>query len=132
QDDFWHMAAESSRQLLLAISHVDTGLTPDTITETGELVEMPGMFREESYPAAFHLALDASWFPKGDSPPEDYVRASNRMLSFFDRRSPTNCAALYVVDGSVPDDKASMALIALSGAAAALASLPSRWRLPLR
>lgn len=126
QDDFWHSAAESSRQLLLAISHVDTGLTPDIITETGEAVEMPAMFREESYPAAFHLALDASWFPQGDSPPEEYVRAINRMLGFFYRQSPTNYSALYEVDGTVADQKISMALIALNGAAAAIANLPSR------
>ncbi len=127
QDDFWHTAAESSRQLLLTISNADTGLTPDIVSETGEAVETPGMFREESYPAAFHLALDASWFPTGDAPPEDYVRTINRLLGFFYRQSTTNnYAALYAVDGTVVDEKTSMALIALNGAAAAIATTPSR------
>ncbi len=127
QDDFWHTAAESARRLLLTISHADTGLTPDIVSEAGEAVETPGMFREESYPAAFHLALDASWFPTSDAPRADYVATINRLLAFFYRQSTTNnYSALYAVDGTVVDEKTSMALIALNGAAAAIATTPSR------
>lgn len=129
QDLFWHQAAESSRELLLIGANPDTGLTADVLTETGAVVEMPGMFREEAYPAGFQLALDAAWFPRsaeGEEPPEDYVKQVNRLLGFFNRQSATSYSALYAVDGTVVDEKTSMALVALNGAAAAIATLPSR------
>lgn len=125
-DAFWHQAANSSRRLLLAIPHPETGLTPDVVTEAGEPVENPALFREESYPAAFQLALDAAWFPRGPEATDEYARSVNRLLGFFYRQSPTNYVALYQIDGTVTEDKTSMALVALNGAAAAVATLPSR------
>lgn len=125
-DAFWHKAANASRRLLLTIPHPETGLTPDVVTEAGEPVENPALFREESYPAAFQLALDASWFPRGAQAADEYARNVNRLLGFFYRQSPNNYVALYQIDGTITEDKTSMALVALNGAAAAVATLPSR------
>jgi oligosaccharide reducing-end xylanase len=124
-DAFWGLAAESSRELLLGIPHSETGLSPDVITETGEVVESPAMYREESYPTAFHLALDAAWFNHVRGTPTEYVGQVNRLLGFFNRQTP-GYVAWYEIDGTVVEDKASGALVALNGAAAAIATLPSR------
>jgi endo-1,4-beta-D-glucanase Y len=124
-DAFWGMAAESSRDLLIEIPHPDTGLTPDVITEAGDAVESPAMYREESYPTAFQLALDAAWFNHRRGTPEAYVVQVNRLLGFFNRQTP-GYVALYEIDGTVVEDKTSGALVALNGAAAAIATLPAR------
>lgn len=127
RDYFWHTAAENSRRRLLEIAHPETGLTPDRITESGELVEAPGMFREESYPAAFQLALDAAWFPKPEVQQSEYAPTVNRLLAFFSGQvQNNNYPALYRIDGTVVEDKTSMALVALNGAAAAVATHQSR------
>jgi oligosaccharide reducing-end xylanase len=127
KDVFWHQAAVNSRRLLLEIAHPETGLTPDRITETGELVEAPGLFREESYPAAFQLALDAAWFRKPAREHAEYARTVNRLLAFFSGQSQNNnYPALFQINGTVTEDKTSMALVALNGAAAAVATHPSR------
>lgn len=124
-DAFWALAAQSSRELLIEAPHPETGLTPDVITETGAPVQTPAMYREESYPTAFHLALDAAWFNHRRGAPVEYVEQVNRMLGFFNRQTP-GYVALYEVDGTVVEDKTSGALVALNGAAAAIATLPSR------
>lgn len=124
-DAFWHMAAESSRELLIKIPHPETGLTPDVVTETGDLVGSPGLYREESYPTGFQLALDAAWFNHVQGYPTEYVEQVNRLLGFFNRQTP-GYVALYEIDGTVVEDKSSGALIALNGAAASIATLSSR------
>lgn len=124
-DRFWRLAAKSSRELLIESPHSITGLTPDLITEAGEPVGEPPMYREESYPTAFQLALDAAWFNHVQGVPPEYVDQVNRLLGFFNRQSPSY-VALYETDGTVVEDKISSALIALNGTAAAIATLPSR------
>lgn len=124
-DTFWGKAAASSRELLIRIPHPETGLTPDVVTESGEVAVAPGMYREESYPTAFQLALDAAWFNHRHGNPAPYVEQVNRLLGFFNRQTPSY-VALYEIDGTVVEDKTSGALIVLNGASAAIATLPSR------
>src|SRR5690606_15444857 len=103
-DDFWRLVAETSRDLLILAPNMQTGLTPDLITEEGEPVEAPAMYREESYPTAFQLALDAAWFNHVQGVPPGYVGQVNRLLGFFNRQSPSY-VALYETDGTVVEDK---------------------------
>lgn len=123
-DAFWHTAAETSRRLLTTIGEAETGLTPDVLSLTGEPVEMPAMFREESYPAAFQLALDAAWFNYQGGTPATYVTQVNRLLGFFNRQG--SYVASYETDGTAASTNTSIALIAVNGAAASIATLPSR------
>lgn len=123
-DTFWHTAAETSRRLLTTVANAETGLTPDVLSFAGEPVEMTPMFREESYPAAFQLALDAAWFNYQGGTPEAYVTQVNRLLGFFNRQG--NYVANYETDGTATTTNTSTALVTVNGAAASIATLPSR------
>lgn len=123
-DAFWHTVAETSRRMLTTVANSDTGLTPDVLSLAGEPSEMPPMFREESYPAAFQLALDAAWFNHQSGTPEAYVTQVNRLLGFFNRQG--NYVASYETDGTAVTTNTSTALVTVNGAAASIATLPSR------
>lgn len=124
-DAFWRTVADRSRRLLIESPHPETGLTPDLLTEAGQAAESPAVYEEESYPSAFHMALDAAWFNHRNGVPVEYVEQVNRLLGFFARQTPSY-SALYYTDGTIVEDKVSAALIVLNGTAASIATLEQR------
>ncbi len=119
QDNYWQTVAERSRSYLLTVPHQQTGLTPARVDEN--LVPIEG-FLDDSYGTGFMLAIDHSWVRERP----EYLIQVNRMLAFFVERGLPTYPAEYELDGTVLIENSSMALVALNGAAAGIASIAER------
>ena len=123
---FWHEAADSSRKFLMKAVNPTTGLAPDYALFNGSPYDFlsggHNNFRFDAWRVAMNIALDYSWFAKGDSQRDKWeVTQSNRLLNFFYSQGIDTYGNGYTLDGKKISNDHSAGLVAMN-AAAALAS----------
>lgn len=131
-DVFWHRAAQASRALLQLVVHPQTGLAPERVDRSGQPTQESPEFREGTYGAGFHMALDHAWV--GAQP--GYSRSADLLIGFFAGMSP-GYPSKFTIEGEALNEISSGALIALNGSAASISTHAKReammratWELP--
>jgi oligosaccharide reducing-end xylanase len=118
----WTLAAISSRVLVGAAAHPETGLLPRRIEHDGTVVEGDEVFNEGCYATGVNIALDYAWYGADDG----QVGHANRMLRFFADFPAQPYPAIYSYAGESLNDNPSGALVAINGATASIATAPVR------
>jgi oligosaccharide reducing-end xylanase len=120
-NDFWREATEASRAYLKLAEHPETGLMPDYAEFDGTPVQFNGphdRFAYDAWRTTMNIAVDHAW--NGADPWQ--VEHVNRVLNFFYSEGIDSYKAEYSLDGEALVSHRGMGLIAVNGAAAALAS----------
>ena len=108
---FWKEAAKASREYLTKACHPVTGLSPEYSYYDGTPYEkMQEIFGRhdwhysDAYRTIANIALDYEWFAKDFT---DWHRmTANHLQTFFCETVKDNNRAVYLIDGTVLDEKA--------------------------
>jgi oligosaccharide reducing-end xylanase len=138
-NEFWHDAADTSRQFLKKAVHPKTGLAPDYARFDGSPTEPPWGgghkdFRFDAWRVAMNIAVDYQWFVRDDWA----IEQSNRLLNFFYSQGIKKYVNQYTLDGKPLSTDRSPGLIAMNAVVALASTNENRiefvkelWNLPI-
>jgi endo-1,4-beta-D-glucanase Y len=121
-NQFWEIAASTSREFLKKAVHPVTGLAPDYANFDGTPHDPwrggSGDFRFDAWRVAMNVAVDYMWFARDDWA----VAQSNRLLNFF--HSEGNYINQYTLDGKRLSSDESIGLCAMNAVSATVSTSP--------
>jgi oligosaccharide reducing-end xylanase len=127
---FWQKCAQVSRDYFVAVSHSETGLSPDYAGFDGKPLAASWDphtvdFRHDAFRTAMNWSVDGAWWAKDLKRQEEL---SNRLQAFFEREGIGRYKATYTLEGKPTAQYRSIGLEAMNATASLCASHERAWK----
>lgn len=146
--DFWKDAAKASRAFLKKACHIDTGLSPEYSTFSGEpyrgeqeIFGRHDWYYSDAYRTIANISLDFLWFAQERGEGAWHRRTAANLQRFFCETAAKTHGNVYLVDGTVLDVQSlhPVAMVAVNAQASlasdgpyAMKCVRKLWDTPLR
>ena len=125
-NEFWNLAAKTSREFFKKAAHPKTGLMPDYSKFDGTPIDPwnggHDAFRFDAWRNAMNIAVDYMWY--GADKWE--INQSNRLLKFFYKQGIDKYGNQYTIDGKILGKDHSLGLVSMNAVACLASNIPER------